>query len=125
MSRAGHPAPFPLFSVRDRNDYDADMHSRNRMSPRWLPLAALLGIVLFSAGASAHHCFGGDGGNDLTAQSVSTPPPPVLLVAFVLIPVVAAGLAIAGGVVRRPKAPEGGGEWVATPEQWVFVPRQK
>lgn len=96
------------------------------MSARWMPFAALLGIVLLSAVAVAgpYHCFGGDeSGDGFSTQSSAAPAPPLaVMAALVLIPIVALILAV-GLLTSKPKGVEG--EWVYTPEQWVFVPRQK
>ena len=96
-------------------------------SLRWMPLSGLFLLLVFVPGALAHHCVPEqDNDPGLNVQSVAPPPSAALLAAFAIVPVIGLVTALAVAVPSlRSRKPVGGGSWVFTPAQWVYVPNRK
>ena len=96
---------------------------------RWVPIIGLLAVLSFVPGALGHCGFShGDTSSSNPSQSFSTQstvaaPSPIAIVGIALIPigVVGGALALVRGTSSKPVT----GRWVATQEQWVWVPDKK
>jgi len=90
---------------------------------RFAPVLALLAFLVLVPGVLAHHCTSDDqqSGDEFSVQSMVAPSVSVpIIVGLLLVPLAIVGV-LAAVLRGSGKQPPMSGQWVWTPEQWVFV----